>query len=97
MSNEYPTEFTFFVYAAITELEGPCTVGVRLVDSEFESDPKIVTAPPIDVESPLAVLELAFGIKANLPKPGEYHCELLVNEELVMARRIIAILSEKGP
>jgi len=74
---------------------------LRIVDAEFgiaESDeqtPNIVfeTELKFTFDDPLTVYELAIGAGFPIPKAGLYHCELLVNGNVLMSRRILAVRS----
>jgi hypothetical protein len=44
----------------------------------------------MDFTSPLVVVEAAAMIKAQLPAPGLYHCELFAGDQLLMSRRLVA-------
>jgi len=95
-SPEFPTVVQLSVYFAITDLGGEYELNFRIVDSQFlfdaEEEPIFEATVPIESENPLAVFEGVIGLNgAVLPKPGVYHCELLIQGEVLMSRRLIAL------
>jgi len=96
-AREFPTRTTFSVYWAITDLAEEAMLTMRVVDSRhgFDDESKPLGDFPslqLQTPSPLAVLEGCFTVQnLQLPSPGVYHCELLVDDEVVMSRRLVAI------
>lgn len=95
VAREFPATIKFAVYTAITDALGPLDVVFRLVKADFDEEP-VFSLPPqeITVASPLMVLETVMRVMAQVPEPGQYHCELLANGELLMARRLVIMDSE---
>ena len=101
-AQEFPTAARFFVYCAVTDGVGLLPLRLRIVDAGFgiaesEGDPPGVVLDveqEVDFDDPLAVNELAIRMEVSLPKPGLYHCELLVNSDVLMSRRILAAKPE---
>lgn len=96
-SEEFPAVTQLCAYWAITDAEGDYTLTFRVVDSKHLFDPDIepVTSNdfPISAPNPLAVCEGALGLKMVVPEPGVYHCELLIGDDLLMSRRLVALES----
>jgi hypothetical protein len=99
-AHSYPSHLRFWIYFAVTDGIGPVTLRFQLIDAEAgiidaQDDGDAagrVFALKLETEfpSPFAVVESALGIGADLPKPGQYHCELWADNELLMSRRLIA-------
>jgi hypothetical protein len=92
----FPATVSFGVYFAITDIEGKLDLIFRMVDSKhgFDDDSTPVFELPIEImsPSPLAVVEgHSFVSNATLTEPGVYHCELLTGDNVLMARRLVAI------
>ena len=104
---QFPLHFAAMIYFAITDGSGEVMLSVRIVESAaditdedgvvvFES-PRI----PIHLPSPLMVMEGVIPLigqdergmiqPVSLPRPGVYHCELRANDQLLMARRLLAL------
>lgn len=96
-AHKFPTKSTFAVYWAISDLADKATLTLRVVDSRhgFDDDSKpLGDFPHLEIQSPspLAVVEGHFFVQnLEIPEPGVYHCELLVDDEVVMSRRLVAI------
>lgn len=94
-SNSYPASFVLAVYFALTELQGRHTLTFRIVDSHelFQDDahPILSANAGIEADDPLGVHEGHLGIQFALPKPGVYHCELLIEDDVLMSRRLLAV------
>jgi hypothetical protein len=98
----YPAQLSFYVYHAITDVQGEHNIKFQIVDSShgFEEDSEpivlfdnILPSPA----SPLAVIEGIMGIQnAQIPKPGVYHCELLCDNAVLMSRRLVARQIQKS-
>ena len=97
---EFPTLIQFSVYFAITDGIGQTNMKLRLINSEAlvdESDDVFVFEPePVDIESPLVVVESVIAVQTKVDRPGQYHCELYANDELLMSRRLL-VLEAKQP
>jgi hypothetical protein len=101
-AREFPAQAQLVVYFAITDGLGPTTIRLQIVDAEFgiansgQQSGKMVfeKKQEISFESPLVVMESAWGFKTDLPKPGLYHCELLAGDDLLMSRRMLAVQAE---
>ena len=96
-AHEFPADVQLCVYFAITDGDGDHQVTLRVVQSEhiFDSacEPVYEANVNVKLESPLMVLEGHFGIKdLKLPDPGVYHIELLDGDEVLMSRRLVALL-----
>jgi hypothetical protein len=96
-AKKFPANFALTVYFAITDAaEGETELTFRIVDSRHGFDdgsaPVFEHKFPIQSPSPLAVIEGRFGGIAVLPQPGVYHCELLTGENVLMSRRLVALL-----
>jgi len=99
-SASYPAQINLCIYSAITDGLGPVTLRIQLiraeagiVDAQDESELPgrvFIVKRDMDFHSPFAVVESAIGMQTELPEPGQYHCELWANEELLMSRRLIA-------
>lgn len=92
---EFPASIKFSLYYAITDAEGDFSLSIRIVDSSHSfddnSEPAFELKASMHSPSPLAVVEGSVnGMQANLERPGVYHCELLVDDTLVMSRRLVA-------
>jgi hypothetical protein len=96
-SKEYPARITFAVYFAITDVDvGDYELGFRVVDSEHlfddESDPLFDKKLASHSISPLGVCEGVLMLEGfEIPSPGVYHCELLIGNEVLMSRRLVAL------
>ncbi len=98
-AQEFPTAGQFCVYCAVTDGMGTMSIRLRIVDADFgiaeseERSPSIVveTEQEVEFDDPLAVVEIALGMQVSIPKPGLYHCELLVDSDVLMSRRMLAI------
>ena len=101
-AQEFPTLAQFSVYFAVTDGIGTMPIRLRIVDAEFGITESEEQAPDIVIEmeqevkfdDPLAVNEIAMGLQVPIPKPGLYHCELLVNGVVLMSRRMLAAKPE---
>jgi hypothetical protein len=101
LAQEFPAKAHFFVYSAVTDGLGKMPVRLRIVDAgcgiaQSEEAGRNVAEEEVNVEfpDPLAVHELSIEVHASLPKPGLYHCELLVNRCLLMSRRMLVVSSQ---
>ena len=80
-AREFPAQAQLAVYFSVTDGLGPTTLRLRIVDAEFgivnsdEESGKTICEmeQEITFESPLVVMESAWGLKTVLPKPGLYH------------------------
>lgn len=103
-SHKFPAQVKFCVYYAVTDGLGPTSMRLRLVDAKqgianggSEDDGMVFEAcSDFDFESPLLVLEGAAAFGTALPKPGLYHCELWAGNELLMSRRLLAVVQESS-
>ena len=101
-ARQFPAQAQLVVYFAVTDGLGPTTLRLRIVDAEFEiansgEEPgKAIyeMQQEITFESPLVVMESAWGLKTVLPNPGLYHCELFAGDDLLMSRRMLAVQAE---
>jgi hypothetical protein len=94
-----PAKVRFCVYAEVTDGAGEVEFVLRIVESrsllDDSGDEPFVWQPPpealpkVNLRDPLAVLQLTCLCSMELPKAGQYHCELLANGTLLMARRIV--------
>jgi uncharacterized protein DUF6941 len=95
-AHEWPANVHLCVYYAITDSLGTTKPHLRLVDARSiaEDDDQVVfeiETGEYTLEDPLAVLEGVAMIQTQIPSPGVYHCELLVGDELLMSRRLLAL------
>jgi len=94
----YPVNVRLAVYYAVTDAKGEFCLTFRIVDSKqlFDDDMEPVFALEINGNSPnpLAVIEGVIATPIQLPSEGVYHCELLVGDDVLMSRRLVAL---KGP
>jgi hypothetical protein len=96
-----PAKVRFCVYAEVTDGTGDVEFTLQIVESRsllndsgdepFVWKPEQEQQPKVTLKNPLAVLQMTFLCSMELPKAGQYHCELLANGVLLMARRIIVI------
>jgi len=94
-----PAKVRFCVYAEVTDGTGEVEFVLQIVESrsllDDSGDEPFVWRPPpeslpkVNLRDPLAVLQLTCLCSMELPKAGQYHCELLANGTLLMARRIV--------
>lgn len=99
-SASYPARLKFCIYFAVTDGIGSITLRLQLIDAEVgvidaqdeeELEGRVFSMKTkIEFPSPFAVVESALGVETVLPKPGQYHCELWADNELLMSRRMIA-------
>lgn len=99
-AHSYPAEIRFTVYFAVTDGIGPVTLRMQLVEAsagaidaqneEIEEGRVFWIKIEKEFSSPFAVVEAALGISTPLPHPGQYHCELWADDDLLMSRRLIA-------
>jgi hypothetical protein len=102
MSIKFPAKIQLSVFFALTDGIGEHELKLRIVDSSDiannNEDPVFESSLPIDFkQEPLAVIEGYFRITGEFPKHGVFHCELLVDEIVLMSRRLIAIQVELPP
>ena len=94
-ASSFPSSLRFCIYFAVTDGIGPARFKIRLVHSDSlldESDEAIeFTLPEVQIESPLAVNESFVLIQTVLNRPGQYHCELYVNDEPLMTRKLLVL------
>lgn len=96
-AREFPARIAFDLYLAITDGLGPTRLAVRLVTPEYSLDQDKgeliiqVESDQFDIESPLVVLECAMKIGTTVNAPGQYHCDLLINDCPIMSRRIVVV------
>ena len=94
-SKEFPAPLQLAVYFAITDAQGEYELVFRIVDSghafDDEIEPEVVLRLPVSSPSPLAVFEGHFGVQGPIRKAGVYHCELLLNDNVLMSRRLVAV------
>jgi len=101
-ATRYPAQIQFFIYFAVTDGLGPTTLRIQILDAhagfidaqnDEDAEGRILAIKTEgNFPSPLAVVESALGIGAEIPNPGTYHCELWAGNELLMSRRFIATL-----
>jgi len=96
----FPVKAKFWIYAEMTDGVGDFGVSIRLTESSFAFDGEgensesplfsvVTPALAIKMDNPLAVYQFFIVVGVDLPKPGQYHCELLANEVPLMSRRLI--------
>lgn len=96
---QLPAKVRFAVYAEVTDGIGEVEFVLRIVESRSLLDDsgdepfvwKPDQSPKVTLENPLAVLQMTFLCATELPKAGQYHCELLANGVPLMARRVIVM------
>lgn len=104
-AQSYPVPLQFFIYFAVTDGLGRVTLRVQLIDAsaglvdaqdEQEQEGRVFLQNlEREFSSPFMVLEGVMGVQLHLPKPGQYHCELWADDELLMSRRLIATIVGK--
>ncbi len=98
-SDHYPVPVLMHVYFAMTDGHGTIPIGIRIVNAQADmagddhAETVIWELPPQDMEfpSPLAVIESVASIKVDIPGPGHYRCELYARDQMLMARRLLAV------
>jgi hypothetical protein len=96
-SHSFPATLNLSVFYGLTDADqGDFEVTFRIVDSKHlfddDSKPIFLATIPISSPSPLAVCEGVLTLQGLvIPAAGVYHCELLHRNEVLMARRLIAI------
>jgi hypothetical protein len=97
-SEEFPFETQFYVYGVFTEVTGQTRFTWRIVDAkadiiQLEEEPFEYTYPELvgDVPGPLHEVEFAVQMRPSFPRPGVYHCELWINGQLAIARRLLVV------
>lgn len=94
-ADQFPATIVLCVYFAITDAQGEFHLKFRIVDSRhaFEDDSQPVLELEVTCKSPspLAVCESMIAGPLQLPSAGVYHCELLVGDNLLMSRRLVAV------
>jgi hypothetical protein len=91
---QFPAKVMFCVYFSITDGLGKTTIRTKIVDSESlgsETNPIFEMPADFEFSSPLLVMESVALVATEIPKPGLYHCELYAGNELLMARRLLAV------
>jgi hypothetical protein len=96
-----PAKVRFWVYAEVTDGVGEVEFMLQIVESRsllddsgdepFSWRPPPELVPKVNLKDPLMVLQMTFMCVMELPKAGQYHCELLANGTLLMARRLVVI------
>ena len=102
VAREFPAQAQLAVYFSVTDGLGPTVLRLRIVDAEFgivnsgKEPGQVICQMEMEVsfEDPLVVMESAWGIKTDLPKPGLYHCELFAGDDLLMSRRMLAVQAQ---
>jgi hypothetical protein len=101
-SESFPAQLNLSVYYGITDAEtGEFEVTFRIVDSKHlfddDTEPLFSTTIPINSPSPMAVCEGILTLRGlMIPAAGVYHCELLYGNEVLMARRLVAVGIEQA-
>lgn len=95
-SHSFPATINLAVYYGITDAGGDMEITFRIVDSRHlfddSSEPLFFVTFPMTSPTPLAVCEGILQVKGlTIPSAGVYHCELMHGEEVLMARRLVAI------
>jgi hypothetical protein len=94
-ANSFPTRAAFAVYFALTDITDETEMTFRVVDSRHgfdeQSVPLVEIPLPVQSPSPLAVFEGFCAVNLELPSSGVYHCELLIKNEVLMSRRLVAM------
>jgi hypothetical protein len=96
-----PAKVRFWVYAEVTDGIGEMEFSLRIVESRsllddsgeepFVWNPPSEALPKVTLKDPLMVLQMTFMCEMELPKAGQYHCELLANGNVLMARRLVVV------
>ena len=91
-SPSFPARLNFSLYFATTGGHGSTHLKLRLIHTDVllsgEGDDVVIVLPSIDIKDPLAIWESSFTITGTFHTPGQYHCELYANDELLMMRRL---------
>lgn len=93
----FPTQARFALYVALTELNGTCDLRIQIVNSDPTSNEEPLfqaRSKGFEVPNPLAVIEIALPVVCAFPGPGVYHCELYVDDEPLISRRLIVASAE---
>jgi hypothetical protein len=78
-----------WIYANLTDAHGTYTFEIRLVDVERNNVLGKGTPPQIQIPGPLQTTELSAQLRnVQLPGPGTYEFQLLVNGELLATKAI---------
>jgi len=94
-STEFPALARLCVFCELTDGNGQSQLELQIVEAatgldDEPSEPVVKHGPfPIDLPSPLHVVEVATAFLANFQKPGLYHCELLANGNPIASRRLV--------
>ncbi len=100
VAEKYPARLDASIYISLTDVDGPRKQVLRLVHSDHLVDQAIEPVFELEVDfpscdNPVAVLESVIQINVDLPKPGLYHFELFIGDDLVMSRRLLAVTMEQ--
>lgn len=86
-----------FVLASLTEIESRVVVQLRLV-RDADNEVLFETHGPIEAPSPLAVVDLVFGLQGTqIPSQGQYAFEMLCSGEVLGRRRFQVMLRPPRP
>jgi hypothetical protein len=106
-SESYPARLRFCVYFAVTDGIGDVTIRLQLInatagiidpcDEDVQEGQVFAMRSEANFPGPFAVVESAIFIEVELPEPGQYHCELWANRDLLMSRRLLAGTLDMGP
>jgi len=96
-ARSFPTSLQFCVYFAITDGQGEQLIRLRVVQAREafvgtqEAPPLAEFEMPMNFDNPLMIAEGRAHIRATIPEPGIYFCELYAGDSLLMSRRMLAI------
>jgi hypothetical protein len=89
LATEFPVDYAFVVYTAITSGHGPTDIELRMVDVDDEGEPLFTSQIRINFADPLAVVERVFGVsRVTFAEPGEYRVQLFGAGHLLRERRL---------
>lgn len=92
---EFPAAARLGVFCELTDGNGQSQLELQVVEAatgldDESGDPVVKHGPiPIDLPSPLHVVEVATAFIAKFQRPGLYYCELLANGNPIASRRIV--------
>ncbi len=78
------------IYTEITGGHGLTPLTVRIVDVDEEHDPVVKLDLEVNLEDPLAVTQVVFGMpRLVFPAPGDYRLQALSGEVRLLEKRLI--------